>query len=284
MTTAATTASSELPVPTLRERYTTLRTPRAPADSLQLSTGSIRDYAALCEFHYRARRPATVTRVLTLRDARPTVVGRFLRRPAEPRVVAVLVESLPQLRCLLRDHALGDRYAAVRSLRARARLLSAELRCISRVVVHPQFRGQGLAVRLVRAALADPATPFTEALAAMGHVNPFFAHAGMTPYHRPPHPFDQRLLDALASLNLHATDLPDTAKLLRMLDAPAPGPGPLLRRELVTWHHRLHRSTRSTAALAPPDILRAAQQRLLCQPVYYLRVGGSPNLEDRSSK
>lgn len=58
-------------------------------------------------------------------------------------------------------------------------LLNAEVRCISRVIVHPSFRGLGIGVGLVRHALDTATTPYTEAIAAMGWVHPLFEKAGM---------------------------------------------------------------------------------------------------------
>ncbi len=141
-------------------------------EQLRLSPGTLADYTALAPWHYRAGRPATIARILRL------------AWPQDPHAApaAVLVESLPTLACHRRDQALGGRYTACPEARTRARLLYAELRCISRVIVHPQWRGLGLAVRLVRHALFTATTPYTEAFARMGWLHPFFALAGMTAY------------------------------------------------------------------------------------------------------
>ena len=246
---------------------------RLPAPGLdaqvEFSPGSMRDYAALCEHHYRADRPATCTRVLALHWRRCGVVGRFVGRRSETQTVGVLVESLASLNCRLRDGALGDRYRTLRDLRARAAALNADLRCISRVVVHPQWRGLGLAVRLVRAALASATTPLTEALAAMGHVNPFFERAGMTAYRRPPHPFDQRLADALAAAGFQPCDLAMAEATWRRIDALPDPPRRWLLDELARWCRKTTRQS-DTGRLDPVTQLGMAQRRLSCEPVYYL--------------
>jgi predicted N-acetyltransferase YhbS len=54
------------------------------------------------------------------------------------------------------------------------------VRTIARVIVHPQFRGLGVAARLVRRICNECPTRYVEAFAAMGDVHPFFEHAGMT--------------------------------------------------------------------------------------------------------
>lgn len=243
---------------TLAERFAALPGP-SPADALHLRRGSLRDYAALGEFHYLRHRPATATRVLVLEDARPTAVGTYIGRHGEQRAVGLLIESLPALGCTLRNAALGDRYRGWRDRGAGPRLLNAELRCISRVIVHPQWRGLGLAVRLVREALATMTTPYTEALASMGRVHPFFARAGMTEYRRWPHARDQRLLDALRHADIEAWRLADVTAIEQQLRA---GDSALLRRELTRWAGR---------RLTLSEQLAQARAHLLCAPVYYLK-------------
>ncbi len=233
---------------------------RSPAEELVLRAGTLADYARLAGYHYLRNRPATATRVLVLEDRRPSVAGRFVRRPDETQTVGVLIESLPALSCMLRRVALPGRYDGWADRAAAARLLNAELRCISRVVVHPQWRGLGLAVRLVRQALATMTTPYTEALAAMGRVHPFFKLAGMTEYRRWPLPRDQRLRDALAAAGVAAWEL---ASVKRMRDHVERLPW--LKREVKRW---------AGGRLSDDEALIAARDHLLCEPVYYLAAGG----------
>ncbi len=229
------------------------------------------DYALLAEHHYRAGRPATTTRVWRavwegVRDGEtsgPEGLG------LERRVVGVLVESMPLLRCRQRDAALGGRYASIGCARQRAKLINAELRCISRVVVHPQFRGLGLAVRLVKHALATASTPLTEALAAMGRVHPFFEKAGMTAYPRRPHVYDARLMDALAAVGVDRATLmrPDAAQ--RVIAQLPDARQRWIARELQRWRQHAERGK----ARDGDDVsmnLDAARRRLFCEPVYYV--------------
>jgi GNAT superfamily N-acetyltransferase len=249
----------------LRERFERLATDASsersagPAGELRLRSGTAADYEALSEFHYLGRAPATATRVLVLETTGRSVAGRFLgRRETEAWPIAVLVESMPALGCRLREGALGHRYAQWPDRRERARLINAEIRCISRVVVHPQWRGLGLAVRLVREALATMRTAYTEALAAMGRVHPFFERAGMTAYRRWPLKRDQRLREALAWAGIEPWELARPTAVRRRIEAEPTG---LLREELARWAGR----RRSLA-----EQVELARDRLLCEPVYYL--------------
>ncbi|MEZ6194059.1 MAG: hypothetical protein R3C45_22660, partial [Phycisphaerales bacterium] len=106
-------------------------------EHLELVRGDITDYNALKEHHYRADRPATLTRVLAIRHTERSAMDRFTHTPATPRTVAVLTESLPSLSCKMRNFALNDRYGTWLEPGPRAKLLNSEVRVISRVVVHP---------------------------------------------------------------------------------------------------------------------------------------------------
>lgn len=238
----------------------------SPADRLRLEVGTRGDYQRLAAHHYRARAPVTFTRVLRLVDPTPSIVSRFQPQADDVRsdgqTVGVLVESFPALGCALRDQALPERYTGWDDRAAAARALNAEVRCISRVVIHPQWRGLGLAVRLVRHALATATTRYTEALAAMGHVHPFFERAGMTAYHRWPHPRDQRLLDCLATLDIPPWALASRAELDHRLAARAATERRLFDRELTRWAGR---------SLTPEARLTKARDELLANPVYYLK-------------
>ena len=247
---------------TLRKRFESLPA-LSPAEALHARAGSRRDYKTLAPFHYLRHEPFSIERVLVLEDLRPSVASRFnLQSDAceASSVVAVLIESLPALGCALRHEALGQRYRWD-DRRAAARLLNAEVRCVSRVVVHPQWRGLGLAVRLVRWALSTATTPYTEALAAMGRVHPFFERAGMTAYHRWPLPKDQRLRDAMQYAGFDLWELASVQRMAANVARPTPS-AELLKRELRRW---------AGGRLTVQQQLELARDRLLCEPVYYLK-------------
>lgn len=56
--------------------------------------------------------------------------------------------------------------------------MNRQLAMLSRVVLHPAYRGAGLAARFVRHSCELSGIPWIETLAAMGNVNPFFEKAG----------------------------------------------------------------------------------------------------------
>jgi GNAT superfamily N-acetyltransferase len=278
-------------------------------DDLIIAPGTFADYAALARFHYKSGHPGGVTSVIRMVRTAPTVVGRFLGRGDETQIVGVVVRSLPALSCQLRNIATNGRY---RNLKPRdaARMLNREVRTISRVVIDPQWRGLGLAVRLVRHALENPedlserfrdnhrpatdwipacagmtsqdvkesqvndsftrspAILYTEALAAMGRVSPFFEQAGMTRYDRPPRQEHARLLDALRHLGLEPFMLASTTMIGDRLASPATND--FLLAELRRWHRAAHRTPPAALRAMPlNELLIAARNELLAQPVYY---------------
>jgi hypothetical protein len=175
---------------------------------LILAPGSLRDYDALATFHYLPGRPATAARVWTVRyvphhvarASRPRACGssrsfgpvaraanararcprhvgipRNGRETIDSHLVAAAVLSYPLPSCLPRRAALRIRGRR----RAELRFANRNLRTISRVVVHPQFRAMGLSRALIRRLFKDCATRYVEALAVMADAHPMFTRAGM---------------------------------------------------------------------------------------------------------
>ncbi|MBN1943378.1 MAG: AAA family ATPase [Phycisphaerae bacterium] len=136
--------------------------------------GCLRDYAALGRFHYLTGPPAAHKRVYVIRTP------RRWRRQGGPEIAALLIVSPPVTTARGRNVATFRRYVGPTRREALAKL-NAEVECISRVIVHPTYRGAGLAKRLVRHAVNTSPVPVVEALAAMGKMCPFFAAAGL--YH-----------------------------------------------------------------------------------------------------
>lgn len=144
------------------------RLPGALPGRVLLRRGVAADYCRLARFHYRGGRPATWADVWT---ALHDVPGR----PAVLAAVAVL--SYPALGVAARRRALGlDGMDGA----AQASFINANVRTISRVVVHPAYRGLGLAVALVRCVIRHCPVRYVEALSMMARVHPFFERAGMT--------------------------------------------------------------------------------------------------------
>ncbi len=139
--------------------------------TLTIAPGTRDDYLALERFHYLPRRPATFAQILTAR-----YIPREPCGPNQARPVAVAVLSWPVPHAGWRNRYFGLKQATMRD---KLRFANAHVRTISRVIVHPQFRGIGLATALIHRLLHDCPTRYVEAMARMGRAHPMFERAGM---------------------------------------------------------------------------------------------------------
>lgn len=62
--------------------------------------------------------------------------------------------------------------------RLRIKLIDRQLVMLSRIVLHPSYRGLGLAPWFVRKSCESVGWPWVECLSEMGHFNPFLERAG----------------------------------------------------------------------------------------------------------
>jgi GNAT superfamily N-acetyltransferase len=155
--------------------------------TFRIERATMADYRALAHFHYARGDPATRAGIwrATYSDSGfwSADSGSAFNPKSESqnpksfgRVVAVAVLSYPVPSHRVRERLLGltgPRYGA------KLAFVNAHIRTISRVIVHPQFRGLGLAAQLVRRACEECPTRYVEAIAAMGEVHPFFERGGM---------------------------------------------------------------------------------------------------------
>lgn len=148
---------------------------------MNLRIGGSSDYRALERFHYRIHPPATWAAVLCVTYmTSPTRSSPRAQRP-EARLIAVGVLSWPTAVSRPRREVF-DLDAA--GFAAQIRFANQHVRTISRVIVHPQFRGLGLARLLIEALCTICPTRYVEATAAMAAVHPMFQRAGMTRHQR----------------------------------------------------------------------------------------------------
>ncbi|HUU91248.1 MAG TPA: hypothetical protein VM238_08570 [Phycisphaerae bacterium] len=255
--------------PTRKRRCTLLAGAR-------VERGSIADWRALAPLHYRSHHAGAVTgvfRVVYDPGGEPSreLCSRASRAGART-LVGVLVVSRSALSVGARDRATGGRYRTAGMGRmATADLVNRELRVISRVVISPNWRGLGLASRLVAGALPEIGTPYVEAMAAMGRVHPFFERAGMTAYPQAPSAEGERLRACLEAVGIGRGDRRSADALGSALDALVRDAARLAWREIGRWarsylgakNHRTNRPDRHR-------MLDLAARHLDSAPVYYL--------------
>jgi len=257
---------------------------------IRVERGTPADWRALAPLHYRSHHAGAVTDVFRVvyegaggRGQGNLKVTRSFRSGLESAgvdnaglgaavLVGVLVVSRSALSVGARDRATGGRYRTAGMGRvATADLVNRELRVISRVVIVPNWRGLGLASRLVAEALPQIGTPYVEAMAAMGRVHPFFERAGMTAYPQAPSVEGERLRACLEAVGISRGDRRSPDALGSALDALAPDAARLALREINRWarsylgakNHRTNRPDRRR-------MLDLVARHLDSAPVYYL--------------
>jgi ABC-type lipoprotein export system ATPase subunit/GNAT superfamily N-acetyltransferase len=165
------------------------------ANELWLSDGAARDWPYFARWHYRGHRLAFVKRVILLWHGQEAAGTRGLSpagpgftaaaagtrglSPAGPGFTAAPVGicafAAPAASLSLRSHFFG--LADARSPESLA-ALNDRLWVLQRVVLHPTYRGAGVASAFVRRACELCDVDWIEALSAMGRANPFFERAG----------------------------------------------------------------------------------------------------------
>ena len=155
-----------------------------------IRVGTPAHYRALERFHYRGKRPATWAGVICIEfdepsDSRGTACRRSTVNPHNTwdtpgrdcaRIIGVGVLSWPTAVSKPRQEVFA---LDVHDYGQQVRWANENVRTISRVIVHPQFRGLGLARLLVGGLCAMCTTRYVEARAAMASAHPMFERAGM---------------------------------------------------------------------------------------------------------
>jgi ABC-type ATPase with predicted acetyltransferase domain len=158
---------------------------------VRIEKGSLEDYENLKRFHYRSKNEKESSS-LRIKDCYKLLYGEGL--------IGVIVFSHSYLNLKPRNMVFGDRYVYTPGDLRKARLVNQEIARISRVVIHPKFRGIGLGAFLVRETLAKVGAKVVEVLAVMARYNPFFEKAGMLrmDYRRDETSIDRKIKQFLA--------------------------------------------------------------------------------------
>jgi hypothetical protein len=180
---------------------------------LRIVPGTLDDYGRLAHYHYRDGSLGPLAGIFALKPVSP-LSGLSCRD-----TVGVIVYTMPAASLELRNAATGNFLTGL-DRSTQLALINRNIRCISRVIIEPRFRGLGLAVRLVRETMPRMNVPIIEAMAVMGMVNPFFEKAGMKPYAAPLHERCVELVEAFSAVGIEHPDVSgvDAELVQRKLD------------------------------------------------------------------
>jgi GNAT superfamily N-acetyltransferase len=137
---------------------------------VRVEKGDLVDYEKLSRFHYKTREEGPATN-LRLKDCYRLLFNDDL--------IGVIVYSHSFMNLRPRNMVFGERYVCTPGDQRKAQLINDEIARISRVVIHPKFRGIGLGAYIVRETLPKVNAKVVEVLAVMAKYNPFFEKAGM---------------------------------------------------------------------------------------------------------
>jgi hypothetical protein len=225
---------------------------------IKIVPGGFDDYRRLAHYHYRHSRPGPFEQIFVLRNE--------AARPARTKTIGVIVYSMPSPRLELRG-TVTDNFFSGFDRNTQLELINRNIRCISRVIIAPRFRGLGLASRLVRQTMPKMNAPIIEAMAVMGQVNPFLEKAGMIPYaSKLPKRFAQ-IIEALGMIGIEDKDLIDPEKVQGKLAQLTRAEAKFIDCEIK----RFLKGYGSRRNMHPgPERTKYVLSRLTARPVYYI--------------
>lgn len=227
---------------------------------LRIVPGGSDDYRRLARYHYRDRRSGPRAAIFTLKS--DGTLPSLLSRTA----IGVIVYSTARPVQEMRNVATRGAFAGL-DRDTQLALVGRNIRCISRVIIEPRFRGLGLATRLVRETMPRLNVPIIETAAVMGLVNPFLVNAGMKAYETRPSAAAVQLTEALSLLGVEDTELIDPQQVQQKLERFSRGEGEFLERYI---HNFLKSHGRRRDM--PPGLERTRYivTHLTARPTYYI--------------
>ncbi len=198
--------------------------------------------------------------IYTLRND-PEPAGRSGVLPA-----GVIVYSMPLPEVELRNFATGGFFSGL-DKSTQLMLINKHVRCITRLIIDPRYRGLSLASRLVRETMPRMNVAIIEAMAVMGLVNPFLERAGMKSYIAETPVRTARLIEALSTVGVEDKQLVDPQRLQRQLDRLSDS-----KARFVEFEIKRFLQSYSRCRDMPPGLNRTklVLSKLTSRPVYYI--------------
>lgn len=225
---------------------------------MEIVPGCFDDYKKLAQYHYRQSRPGPYEKIFVLRNES--------LRSIRKKTLGVIVYSTPFLALEIRSLALDNFFNGF-DKDIQIELINKNIRCISRVIIEPRFRGLGLAQRLVRQTMPMMNVPIIEAVAVMGRINPFLEKAGMRPYTSKPSKHCTQLIEAFSIIGIEDKDLIEPQKVQRKLSQLNGEQAGFIKREIKHFLKGYGSRRDMPAGL---ERTKYVLSRLNARPVYYV--------------
>jgi hypothetical protein len=224
---------------------------------LRIVPGCFDDYKQLAHYHYRDGAIGPFKAIFALKtDSLSTA-----------KTIGVIVYSMPVPGLELRNVA-TDNYFVGFDRSTQLALINRDIRCISRVIIAPRFRGLGLASRLVRQTMPKMNVPVVEAMAVMGLVNPFFEKAGMKALTAEVPVRCVQLIEAFSMVGIEEPGLNDAEKVQRKLAQLQGAQAEFIEREIKRFLQSYGSNRRNTKPTL--ERTRYILSKLSARPVYYV--------------
>ncbi|MBN1806842.1 MAG: hypothetical protein JW837_16460 [Sedimentisphaerales bacterium] len=227
-------------------------------EKMKIVPGCFDDYSRLAHYHYRQSRPGPYDKIFVLRNDS--------LRDTRNKTLGVIVYSIPCPRLEIRSLVMDNFFIGF-DRDTQLGLINKNIRCISRLIIDPRFRGLGLVQRLVRRTMPEMNVPIIEAVATMGWVNPFLEKAGMKPYTWKPSRCFIRFIEALSTIGIEDKDLIDPQTVQRKFSGLDKGQAGFIEHEIK---HFLKGCGRRRNMPPGPARTGFILGRLNSRPVYYV--------------
>lgn len=237
--------------------------------SLRIVRAGRQEYQSLSHFHYRDCNLGPYAAVYAVKDTDRSAIRHNC-------TAGVIVYTTPAPNLEMRRAALGDVFSGFSDRRLALAMVNRNIRCISRVIIDPRYRGTGLGTMLVRETLKKIGTPIIEAMAVMGRVNPFFEKAGMKAYFMGQSLRCKRLIEAMSVVGVEDDMFIDSAAVHERLCGLDDGQNRFIdseiKRFLQSYTKRKH---------MPHGLQRTAYlvSRLAHRPVYYVWINPDKQIQ-----
>jgi len=133
-------------------------------DNISVDIGERSDYEKLKRFHYRQSKLGAVKNIYKL--------------SFKKEVIGVIVICYPHLALKGRNLYTDGKYNKM--TKETCTEINEKFECIARVILHPKFRGLGLAYHFLQEYFKLSTCSYIETVAVMANYSPFFEKAGMT--------------------------------------------------------------------------------------------------------